>query len=1459
MLKEEELFQLSEKLEKILHSLDFDRFRYILICNAIPGEHRDNSELGFLAEVPWTAVIDFDSNSETGGMYDLMLRNSSCEGGVTGGVFSKQVSLHNVEDFENQSNIRNMFYSNCGTCWIFANGRKDVSLAQETFSDWVANCKKPAEDALYACMHVQTPLVSVYLLLSTSSLQELASLLQFNFSILGLRQSRKGIALICEDGAIVQELRALARVDIGECCVAGMSWTCVKDSIRQMLMGRNLFDLSTEKHVVSSSGSPVTVPLGSMRAWEDINVVGYYECEGEAENAFAEMERSRDNFYKGEQPEWLNFYLRHDIDRYLLRKLKEEVQQRLESLKGQTLGQGRENKTSIRTVVLHHSPGTGGTTLCRRVLWEFRKTFRCALIKAITNSTAMQVSSLYDCKESHTGPNAILPVLLLVDCVDVLSFRSFCSDLNRSRVRSVILQCRPTLYEPPRKKRIYGDAEYRLDCHLSKSEIKQVANLINQLEPDRDKGTQIIRNVQSNKQILYFGLQLFGQEYNRKLLEKYVVYHLENVAELEVEMLKFCSLVYTYMHVGIPRPCVQSLLSSFEGPFRVSMADISDTTADMIVLNTEGYETYGYEGYRPAHHLIGVEVLHRFSLFDTAMQFLDKMVGRHSEFANVEILTSIAIRLFTKRDTKVGWDEENVDGDEDIAAENASEHAGLVQLRRFSPLITTLMKDEGKFEALELLLVLCQKTLQRSGNAFVWQHLARFLAYEVGEMELPRKFACFLSSLLSGETCWSHSASDDDDSNFEMSIEKYTGYEAAVMAINKAIDQDKDRSTFHTTKGLVYKLQLSPYKARRCSVERLYEVIRTAQQSLEAFEVAKNCPMSFINWYTMIGKIEVCLDLLAIVKGSEVFDNCVSLADHKKVFREFMDRLDTPKEMRSLDPDQIAFIRGREECIRSTLDDIFECEHLHLTARWDKMQRYAYQKKSAQARGAILRRKFVEVSDCQYAIYLAKKERKMEASPELRRQMVDEMLYTQGEDPYSTWVGFTDKDMSEIVRWLKPSCSLQEGRLNTDTETTVLMFVRACVEGRDSSTLNVGTNELIAIVNSWCSSKPKSAWAHLFQYMLYFPLPNPICPPNKEVVKQAINCCLTTIRNKQYAPRKSRPRYFVGRGEGIAMIMPASRISLEYYENTTNFWRSKRVMASLIRLKGTKHKFGQIMYQGIEVSFDNELYPKESKDWLWFYLGFTIQGPYAYDPVDQEKYDELRQVDLSTLPDIPPRPSSPKPHRSLRNPNRRDQKGTTEHSQRAETLPRVRSVTTDHDEKVPSLIPTAELPNQEVWKPANSSQPFRNSVKEEKSFSKSDNIEAIPNYDISDRDKHAAENLRDFDATDEQHRLQQRTFESDDCLEKRSIYRSVGEGEGKVKERSKLFSKPVAEVVKHAHASTFDKKDKDLLDTEVFVSLIDPSISSRRSKAVPESLDTQHRYQEFDQLSQQKVIISVRG
>ena len=80
--------------------------------------------------------------------------------------------------------------------------------------------------------------------------------------------------------------------------------------------------------------------------------------------------------------------------------------------------------------------------------------------------------------------------------------------------------------------------------------------------------------------------------------------------------------------------------------------------------------------------------------------------------------------------------------------------------------------------------------------------------------------------------------------------------------------------------------------------------------------------------------------------------------------------------------------------------------------------------------------------------------------------------------------------------------------------------------------------------------------------------------------------------------------------------------SLENGESKTNLWRSREISEKLERVCGQKdvNFNGVITYQGIQLRFDDKRYPKQSKDDLWFYVGFSLSGPYAYDPVDNDTY-----------------------------------------------------------------------------------------------------------------------------------------------------------------------------------------------------------------------------------------------
>ena len=86
------------------------------------------------------------------------------------------------------------------------------------------------------------------------------------------------------------------------------------------------------------------------------------------------------------------------------------------------------------------------------------------------------------------------------------------------------------------------------------------------------------------------------------------------------------------------------------------------------------------------------------------------------------------------------------------------------------------------------------------------------------------------------------------------------------------------------------------------------------------------------------------------------------------------------------------------------------------------------------------------------------------------------------------------------------------------------------------------------------------------------------------------------------------------------------------WKTKTEFWRGKEPSERLERVQGQKDlgSKGIISYKGIQLHFDNTLYPNESKDDLWFYVGFTVAGPYAYDPVDNDTYATLRRIRSSS-------------------------------------------------------------------------------------------------------------------------------------------------------------------------------------------------------------------------------------
>lgn len=101
------------------------------------------------------------------------------------------------------------------------------------------------------------------------------------------------------------------------------------------------------------------------------------------------IDQTEENFYRGAPPIWLNFHISKQassggtgiplIKRDGYETLVQQIQQR--------------EWSGIPTVKLFHQPGCGGTTLAMQVLWDLRKTFRCAVL---TGSTSDRIPYMLD-------------------------------------------------------------------------------------------------------------------------------------------------------------------------------------------------------------------------------------------------------------------------------------------------------------------------------------------------------------------------------------------------------------------------------------------------------------------------------------------------------------------------------------------------------------------------------------------------------------------------------------------------------------------------------------------------------------------------------------------------------------------------------------------------------------------------------------------------------------------------------------------------------------------------------------------------------------------------------------------------------------------------------------------------------------------------------------------------------
>ena len=1137
------------------------------------------------------AVFDlFDPKTKEDGLYYILNKTSD----------SPPVTNKELGDFKQIEEK-----STRGTTWVLRSQAMHESL-------WIHNSK----DCLYRAMssyHELAPsgrIHCVFLVLSEENLREMADIIDSCVSIIG-NNANKCITILSEKKEVGLALTKLLQPEVRKdlknpCTIIGFPLEFLRKSVEEMLGDVAYEDATATTDLPFWNGKFKPILNKRINSLTDLEV---YFPKPKLSSSCREVKMARDNFYKGEVIKQLNLDNNDDIARTLATELTQRIDRFLRLLSTES----PEDPAHVEIVSLSYESGSGATTLGRRMLWNKRVFYRCAVVKAITENTDHQIQELQRFGY-ETGQGIIPPVLILVDNFPEHQVHNLREKLSGRNTKCVLLNTIPMAIQLEKKSHD--------DClklgKLDREEIQRVKKILSNVEDkNEEEKDAAVEKIKREKRFIWLGLELFGRQYNK--IRKRLSDHINDIISHNVTnqlkgayqmILRFCCLLdyYSKGRSIYPHPCIADILYAHDDLNNDDMNQIEKIHDKFGGLLLEDYsEAEGYHGWRPAHFLVG-EVVHEEMDFVQIAKMLVEKMNSGTAFARTFLINN-TVNVFLKREKISESSPQNIN-DTDFILDGTSgedEFDSLVVQTRYSALVMSAMPNENSpsdvLGPLDLLVTLIENVHTTQHKARTWQQIARVFAYEIGMREISEKIEPLVTRV--------NEQLQPSDQILNCSTAT-NGFSIAHQVIDHAIDMQKSFVNHLVTKATFFKVKL------RClyeqakdisakneeSKEIMAEAISTTKKGIQAYDNALESPEGYL--HAMVGKIQTIIVLLQIFKTHYCFtQNNVGPDESFKNYITFGNHPDMLKG--TLTEDDLDYFLSLANKVVQHLNELFG----ELKLRKRQYEKRGKQELiNAKIRAMALRKKFYQVTQRD------RRNEKIVNNTGCKEDIVHDLLYEHEETPYSTWKKLPAEVIARIYATLKDA--IPKGPVSRDS---MLICARAALEK------NVTVDDLLQHIQLWGRHFPKSVWCHMFNYMIHFPVPSGALKSNVQLVKQSADFCKNSGPRIRERYRKSGAEYLLGRGVGLNVILSSHKVSPDSVEHKIDFWRSLELYEKLERLRGEKilGKKGVLSYKGIEIMFDNDRYPKESRDELWFCLGFTLNGPYAYDPIDDDTYKRMEE------------------------------------------------------------------------------------------------------------------------------------------------------------------------------------------------------------------------------------------
>ena len=690
-------------IQRECQSFDTDRIQLVLVAGSVP-----ESSLRFVApfrQVAWRAIVDIDPDSENIGLHKAFNMADGKQ------KLSEMWTPEQIRGLKNADLISQIDWKKI--TWLFANGRReDTKLnSPKEYNDWKISWLHLIGrffQALEERLDKQKPVATVIMPFRGG---EDAPMI-------------KKIVKRLDEGLNANNFTA-KHVLISTEGVDPIEQKDVSISLTACAIPANLLSLGLITSLGCTQSRPYSLPTSVKDAKAFFNEQKYlyfreyldplYEgceledvkkdlSEDEKDSVIQQKEKA---FLSGHKISLLSLKYEHDARRTLVGTLGNDIRKQL------------EQATSAKPTVIElvHRPGTGGSTIARRILWEVHEAFPCAIVREDAASQIQSNDEEEKCcsdicdRISLIEEKCAATPLILIDSESNFFRRKESSHrisgmlISRGK-KAVILHCR----RGTGPSKMASSLSARVDDELSYDDKIRFRSKYKHLLPIPDS--------KRLTHVFHFPLCAFLEEFKPRLAQ-IVSSYAESFSDCDVQIIRFVAFVQKFAGHFVPPSLVYTLFfrseregdessgcapsPTYEDIFRMLSDDVK-----FFLVQKKQEDSGGYD----LHHIVVADAWLRHLLCSNGRRTLTLLPQYIKELLDL-LESELAV---------IDSDPETIRLFEDMFLHHKTED----DRQKFSDLVKTLVATASDIDDVGALL---SRVASLFRNPF-YSHLSRFYIYE---------------------------------------------------------------------------------------------------------------------------------------------------------------------------------------------------------------------------------------------------------------------------------------------------------------------------------------------------------------------------------------------------------------------------------------------------------------------------------------------------------------------------------------------------------------------------------------------------------------------------------------------------------------------------------------------------------------------------------------------------------